>query len=276
MPRFYPAGTRQRNLLAAYAARLAACELNNTFYQQPSADKVTAWLAATPEPFRFAVKAQRGGSMRSLAGDPAQSVPWLTGPLRAFGERLGVVLFRVPDTLAFDAQRLDRLLEHWPPDLPLALEARQPSWQSDEVTGRLAAAGGTLVATDLPDAPVPVLRRTSSPLYVRLRREDYAVAEIERWADRLAPFLEAGDDAYVFFRHDAVGRAGELALALNAAVRKRLGPAAIPRHDGGQAPGLRGGHDLDGAAVQPAGAVGPGGVSGGAKKTTIRSSDSMS
>ena len=43
-------------------------------------------------------------------------------------------------------------------------------------------------------------------------------AGLERWAERLVPFLEAGDDAYVFFRHDAVGRAAELALDFQARV----------------------------------------------------------
>src|SRR4051812_48825646 len=79
-PRFYAAGIRSGDLLAAYAERLNACELNNTFYQQPTASKVAAWLAATPADFRFSVKAQRGGSWRSMAGRAAESVPWLTEP----------------------------------------------------------------------------------------------------------------------------------------------------------------------------------------------------
>ena len=39
---------------------------------------------------------------------------------------------------------------------------------------------------------------------------------IDAWAARIEPFLAAGDDVYVFFRHDPVGRAGELALELSA------------------------------------------------------------
>ena len=52
-------------------ARLPAVELNNTYYQSPSADKVAAWLAATPPTSGSSVKAQRGGSFRSLGVDPA-------------------------------------------------------------------------------------------------------------------------------------------------------------------------------------------------------------
>ncbi len=109
-PRFYAPGTRSGDLLRAYAARLNACELNNTFYQQPTAPKVAAWLAATPDGFRFSVKAQRGGSWRSMAGFAAESVPWLTQPYRLFGERLGTVLFRVPDTTKRDDGALAQLL----------------------------------------------------------------------------------------------------------------------------------------------------------------------
>ena len=86
-PLFYAPGTRGDGLLRAYGARLSACELNNTFYQQPTEAKVRAWLDATPEAFRFAVKAQRGGSMRALFGPAQETVEWLTRPYRYFGER---------------------------------------------------------------------------------------------------------------------------------------------------------------------------------------------
>ena len=60
-------------------------------------------------------------------------------------------------------------------------------------------------------------------LYLRLRRHDYAQDEIAAWADRLEPFLAAGDDAFVFFRHDEVGRGAELALELVEAAVGALG-----------------------------------------------------
>jgi uncharacterized protein YecE (DUF72 family) len=60
----------------------------------------------------------------------------------------------------------------------------------------------------------PIVRRTGSFLYLRLRRHDYTDEEVSAWADRIEPFLAAGDDVYAFFRHDPIGRAGELALEL--------------------------------------------------------------
>ena len=216
-PRFYPPGARGEALLRFYGSRLGTVELNNTFYRQPSPSAVDGWLAATPSDFRFAVKAQRGGSFRSLQVDPTDSVPWLTGPLRRFGERLGTVLFRVPDGVRRSDERLAALLAAWPVDLPIAMEFQDPSWHVDETFAALRGAGAALVATDLPDDPeLPTIRRTGPFLYLRLRREDYTADELRAWLDRLVPFLADGLDAYVFFRHAEVGRGAELALELAA------------------------------------------------------------
>jgi uncharacterized protein YecE (DUF72 family) len=223
-PRFYPAGLPADGLLAWYASRFPTCELNNTFYQQPSPSKVAAWLVATPEHFRFAVKAQRGGARRSITGAADESVPWLTAPLREFGSRLGAVLLRVGAEIRADTGRLATLLEAWPRDLPLVLEFQDPSWRTDEVHERLATAGAVLCTTELPeDDTAPDLRVTGPFLYLRLRRHDYRPAEVDRWADRLVPFLADGLDAYAFFRHDESGRATELADELAGAVERRLG-----------------------------------------------------
>jgi uncharacterized protein YecE (DUF72 family) len=228
VPRFYPTGARAADFLGHYASRFPACELNNTFYQQPSPAKVAAWLAATPASFRFAVKAQRGGSMRALLNDPTESVPWLTAPLRAFGERLGAVLFRIPANVRVDVGRLQAVLDAWPRDVPLVVEAQDPSWRDDDVHRRLADARATLCASELPEDPEPPTIRVTGPfLYLRLRRHDYEPAAIDAWADRLVPFLEAGQDVYAFFRHDESGRATELAAALEASVAARLGASAV-------------------------------------------------
>jgi uncharacterized protein YecE (DUF72 family) len=212
-PRFYPTGLRGDALLRHYASRLSTCELNNTYYQQPSPAKVAAWLAATPADFRFAVKAQRGGSFRSLRVDPIAAVPWLTDPLRAFGERLGTVLFRVPDNVRRDDGQLAAFLEAWPRDLPLTIEFQDGSWHVDEVFAMLREAGAAICTTELPeDVEPPTIRRTGPFLYLRLRRHDYTPDELAAWAARLEPFTADGLDTFVFFRHDEVGRGGELAL----------------------------------------------------------------
>jgi uncharacterized protein YecE (DUF72 family) len=247
IPRFYPAGTKASGLLAEYGTRLPAVELNATFRRRPTASAIAGWVRATAPDFRFAVKAQRGSAVRGLFGSPEESVRWLTEPLPAFGERLGAVLFRVPaeirrdgpwvsGDLALADARLAALLAAWPEAIPLVVELQDRSWHVDETFAALRATGAVLCTTELPpegdegapggqpgeggsgkDEP-PTIRRTGAFLYLRLRRHDYDAAALDAWAARLEPFLAAGDDAYVFFRHDPVGRAGELALEL----RERL------------------------------------------------------
>jgi uncharacterized protein YecE (DUF72 family) len=244
-PRFYPAGTRPADRLAVYATRLPALELNATFRRRPTASAIAGWLRATPPDFRFAVKAQRGSAFRALSGSPEESVAWLTEPLGGFGDRLGAVLFRVPgevrrdgpwvggDTALADA-RLTALLAAWPPSVPLVIELQDPSWHIDETFAAMRAAGAVLCTTDLPpegdegaegaaaaDPEPPFIRRTGSFLYLRLRRPDYDAAALDAWAARIEPFLGAGDDVFVFFRHDPIGRAAELALELLARFRRR-------------------------------------------------------
>ena len=247
-PRFYPPGTRAADRLAAYAARLPAVELNVTFRRRPTASMIRGWVSATPPDFRFAVKAQRSSAIRALFGTPEESVAWLTEPLPEFGERLGAVLFRLPAEIRRDGpwvggdaavadDRLAALLAAWPRSIPLVMEFQDRSWHVDETFAALRAAGTTLCTTELPpegdegatgaDAATgadgergpPTIRRTGSFLYLRLRRHDYTREEVSAWAQRLEPFLSAGDDVYAFFRHDPVGRAAELALEL----RSRIG-----------------------------------------------------
>jgi uncharacterized protein YecE (DUF72 family) len=162
--------------------------------------------------------------MRAFLMAPAESVPWLTESLPVFGERLGAVLFRVPGNVrrpedGSGEARLEALLAAWPTAIQLAMEFQHESWQVDEVFDLLRDHAAALVTTELPeDETPPTIRLTGPFLYLRLRRHDYEPAEVAAWARRLQPFIAAGQDAYVFFRHDEHGRATELAAELTRAV----------------------------------------------------------
>jgi uncharacterized protein YecE (DUF72 family) len=240
VPRFYAPGTKASGFLRAYAERLPALELNATFRRRPTASAIAGWVRATPPGFRFATKAQRGSAFRALSGEPAESIAWLTEPLGHFGERLGAVLFRVPAEIRRDGPWVDRdpsvadvrlaaFLDAWPRSIPLVVELQDPTWHVDETFASLRRVGAVLCTTELPPegdegavaeaagaagTEPPFIRKTGSFLYLRLRRHDYTPAELDAWAARIEPFLAAGDDVYAFFRHDEVGRAGELALEL--------------------------------------------------------------
>ena len=202
-----------------------------------------AWLDATPPDFRFVVKAQRGGTFRAFRAGPEPGMPWLTDPYRRFGARLGAVLFRVPDGVRRDDERLAAVLAAWPADLPLVMELQDETWATDETVDALRTAGAALCVTELPDddAP-PTIRRTGPFLYLRLRRHEYDEEDLARWAARLEPFLDAGDDAFVFFRHDEVGRGPDFAERLARLLEPYRPAGDPPDTTGGPAPvgGARG------------------------------------
>jgi uncharacterized protein YecE (DUF72 family) len=145
--------------------------------------------------------------------DAPGSVAWLVESIRPFGERLGTVLYRVPENVTRTDDRLRALLAAWPSDLPLTMEFQDASWLVDEVLDELHSHQVTLCTTDLDESPQPpALHLTGRFLYLRLRRNTYSQTELAAWAARVAPFLEAGHDAFVFFKHDERGDAALLAL----------------------------------------------------------------
>jgi len=241
VPAFYPRSLRAADRLAYYAGRLPTVELNGTFNRRPSREAIAGWMAATPPEFRFIVKAQRGAALRALLHSPAESVAWQLEGLDAFEDRLGAVLLRVPQNVRRDGPimggdpavgdaHLRDLLAAWPADGPrLVLEFHDTSWHVDETFAAVRERGAVLCATEGPGSratagglvPVvagalasPTIRLTGDALYLRLRDDPYDGAAIEAWAARLAPFLDAGHDVYVFFRHDADGLATRAAATL--------------------------------------------------------------
>jgi uncharacterized protein YecE (DUF72 family) len=197
-------------------------ELHTTFYRRPQAATVEGWLRDSPPSFRFCPKAQRGAAFRAWQGDAeqaAEALRWLDSALSVFGSRLGTVLLSAPARRQRDDAALARLLEARPEGLPLALELPHPSWAADEVHALLRAHDVVLVAVDRDGADEPDLRRIGPFLYLRLRRARYEDGDLDRWAERLLPFLADGLDVYALFRHDEDGRSALQAEALSSRAR---------------------------------------------------------
>ena len=104
---FYPPGLKQADELAYAASKLTAIEINGTYYSSFKPDSWAKWRAATPERFKFAVKASRFCTNRKVLGEMGESMQrflnqgLVTRPFdlvswRSVSSRLALTWFAVP------------------------------------------------------------------------------------------------------------------------------------------------------------------------------------
>jgi len=240
---FYPKGLPQRLELTYAADRMTAVEVNGSFYSLQRPSSYAAWAAAVPEDFRFAVKGGRFIThMKKLAGVETALANFFASGVLALGDKLGPVLWQLPERLAFDEQRLesffallprttsevaalarrrddkladDRVLTTPVSERPVrhALEPRHPSFETAQAREVLRRNDICMVIADsagrwpqMPDA-------TSAFRYVRLHGETelyasgYTDDSLDRWAHQCQAWLDEGHDVHVYFDNDARGHA---------------------------------------------------------------------
>jgi uncharacterized protein YecE (DUF72 family) len=201
-PDFYPAGTPQKEFLRAYGVRLPSVELNATFYQLPSEERLRGWAEQTPPDFRFAVKMNR----RATHFGDVSIVGTFCERVRVLGDRLGPILVQLPPTRPRDDGWLELLLESLDPELEYAFEFRHDSWHG---------IGGVQVVNALDgDAPFR---------YLRLREPPYDEGSLRGWADRLRPLLAGGIRVFAYFKHEDEPLAPEYASRLIGLLSGRAG-----------------------------------------------------
>jgi uncharacterized protein YecE (DUF72 family) len=225
---FYPDGFAASEMLRHYGERLPAVEINNTFYRLPRASVLESWAAAVPESFRFSLKASRRITHFKRLKDAGDETSYLLRTAATLGSRLGALLFQLPPNLPLDLERLDRFLELLPADTPAVFEFRHASWFDDAVTSRLQARGAVLCLADRGvdgEVETPIVA-TARFGYLRLRREQYARADLSEWAARIQ--AQPWERAFVFFAHEAHGPAlaADL-LEITARMAERRGPIPV-------------------------------------------------
>ena len=113
--RFYPTGLRQRDELAFVADQLDSVELNGTFYSLQRPTSFQAWHAQTPPAFSFAVKGSRFISHNKKLRDVDTALAnFFASGVLLLREKLGPIVWQLPERMRFDAGRLDEFLAALP------------------------------------------------------------------------------------------------------------------------------------------------------------------
>ncbi len=205
---FYPQTITPGAMLAYYAHRLPAVEINNTFYRMPRTHVLEGWRDAVPQGFRFVIKAPRRLTHQSRLGDDGV---FLAGRAAKLEDRLGCVLFQLPPYLRMNVERLDAFLSGWPGEFPAAFEFRHDSWFDEEVIDVLRRRGAAICVSDDGKMALPPVLATTDWVCLRLRRESYDEVALTQW---LARADETGArHGFAIFKHEDAAAGPKLATA---------------------------------------------------------------
>jgi uncharacterized protein YecE (DUF72 family) len=220
---FYPEDLPASRFLAHYAERFDTVEINNTFYRLPNASTIEGWAKGVPAGFTYALKASQKITHFKRLKDAASEVEYLWRMAAGLGEHLGPVLFGLPPNLKKDVPRLSDFLASIPAGGRSAFEFRHASWFEDDVYDLLRSRGAALCVAEADDLATPLVA-TAPWGYLRLRRDDYADADMAKWAERVAG--QAWEEAFVYLKHEEGGRGPALARRLIEALPAGAGPAS--------------------------------------------------
>jgi uncharacterized protein YecE (DUF72 family) len=212
---FYPEDLSTAKMLPFYAERLSTTEVNYTFRRIPSAKTIQGWWEATPERFKFSLKAPQKVTHFAKLRNCGDTLRYFYQVISDLEAKLGVVLFQLPPAFKKDAVLLGDFLKEMPPGVRGAFEFRHASWFDDEIFGLLKDKNIALCVADSETLAAPMVA-TADYGYLRLRREDYHAEDIARWAHRIWAQKDTWSDAFVYFKHEESGIGPKLAMQLRA------------------------------------------------------------
>jgi uncharacterized protein YecE (DUF72 family) len=201
-PDFYPAEIPGSKFLNYYSTQLNCVEVNYTFRRRPTEKTLQCWCDATPDGFKFVVKAHQRITHIKRLKDAEQEVRSFYDSIQPlfYAKKLGPVLFQLPPNLKVDVPRLRGFLELLPRGARASIEFRNESWFTDEVYSSMQEHDVALCIAESDEMQVPEVH-TASFGYYRLRRSDYSNAELKHVEKRLAGALKQRD-IYAFVKHE--------------------------------------------------------------------------
>jgi uncharacterized protein YecE (DUF72 family) len=245
---FYPPKLPHKRELEYAAARVNTIEINGTFYALQRPSSFARWRDATPDDFVFAVKGPRFLThMKKLIDIEEALANFFASGLLALDQKLGPILWQLPDRFRFDAARFERFFALLPRDTgealalagrhgprlagrahltidrvrPMrhALEPRHDSFAAKDALALLRRYDVALVAADS-SRWTRYEARTASFAYARLHGSEetyasgYDAAQLRAWASWARRQARGGRDVFVYFDNDAKVRAPADAMAL--------------------------------------------------------------
>jgi len=200
---FYPPGLSQKKELDYASRHLTAIEINGTYYSSFKPDSWAKWRAATPEGFKFAVKASRYCVNRKKLSDAKPSIETFMGQgLEELGDRLGPILWQFMATKKFDYDDFASFFDLLPDKLNggklnHVIEVRNGTFADTKFVGLCRDRGVTICVSENENYPlIPDI--TGDLVYLRLISASdevptgYEAKDLDLWAGRFKAYAEGG------------------------------------------------------------------------------------
>ncbi len=151
---FYPTGLKRADFLPYYATQFNALELNSSFYNMPTAERLLSFWERSGGALKFSVKANRlltheiGRDWKSAAQEFLAALKPLVQ-----NKSLASALFQFPQSFHYTDQNrlyLSALLAQFK-GLPVVVEFRHAEWIRPSVFEGLFERGASLAFCDLPE-----------------------------------------------------------------------------------------------------------------------------
>lgn len=221
---FYPSGLPKAKQLEYAASKLTAIEINATFYRTQSAASFKKWAAATPDDFKFSVKAPRAAVQRKDLREAAQSIEWFfNSGVSELGAKLGPVFWQMAPYKKFDLAEMTAYFDMLPEKqgklkLRHALEVRHASF-TDDAFLKLARERNIAVVTVESEKHPLIVEPTADFAYARLELTQadeptgYPKPALKKWAKTARDWEKSGD-VFLYFISGAKQRNPAAAMAM--------------------------------------------------------------
>lgn len=215
------------SLLARYATRFSAVEINTSFYRPHQRKTYERWAASVPPGFRFSVKMPQAISHELGLRGAIAPLDRFLDEVAGLGDKLGGLLLQLPPGLAYDGRVASAFLRalRRRSDVPVACEPRHSSWFAPAAEQMLQVHRIARVAADPARVPAAALpggdtrwrywRWHGAP---RIYYSEYGQSALTALAAQVRA-LQAGAAPWVIFDNTAHGFAASDAARLQDLLR---------------------------------------------------------
>ncbi len=242
---FYPQELKRKDFLPYYATQFNALELNNTFYNMPTAEKLLSFYERANGSLNFSIKANRllTHEITTQWETAAQDFKNAIKPVYE-KNKLSALLFQFPQSFHYTNDNriyLSKLIQYFE-GFPVMIEFRHKEWIKNSVFDGLEKLQAGLVYCDMPQLKyLPDGKTLNSPFiganaYIRLhgRNEnawyantrylyDYSEQELQNFVPVIIQAKASGKTVQLYFNNHPNGNGPKNAVTLKAMLFSALG-----------------------------------------------------